>query len=99
MGFPLPLNKALKWGQEAWILGLSQLDFVEEGHVQSGQVEGSFVVLLRALLLRRATRQVTGILGYPSLCVRSMHAVQELGLGMVGAPLQGGGTLLVLPNR
>ena len=63
VGFPLPLNKALNWGQEAWIWGLSQLDFMEEGHVQSGQVEASFVVLMWALLLRRATRQVTGILG------------------------------------
>ena len=38
MGFPLLLNKALKWGQESWIRGLYKLDFVEEGHVQSGHV-------------------------------------------------------------
>ena len=38
MGFPLLLNKALKWGQESWIRGLYKLDFVEEGHVKSGHV-------------------------------------------------------------
>ena len=38
MGFQLLLNKALKWGQESWIRGLYKLDFVEEGHVQSGHV-------------------------------------------------------------
>ena len=38
MGFPLLLNKALKWGQEAWIGRLYKVDFVKEGHVQSGQV-------------------------------------------------------------
>ena len=38
VGFPLLLNKALKWGQESWIRGLYKLGFVEEGHVQSGHV-------------------------------------------------------------
>ena len=38
MGFPLLLNGPLKWGQGAWISGLCKLDFLEEGHVRSGQV-------------------------------------------------------------
>ena len=32
------LNKALKFGQEAWIWGFYELHSFEEGHVQSGQV-------------------------------------------------------------
>ena len=38
MGFPLLLNKALKWGQEVWIWVFYQLDSFQEGHVHSGQV-------------------------------------------------------------
>ena len=38
MGFLLPLNKVLKWDQEAWIRGLEKLNFVDEVHVQGGQV-------------------------------------------------------------
>jgi hypothetical protein len=64
------------------------------------QVEGSFVVLMWALLLRCATSQVTVFLGeYPGLCMRSMHAVptqctrsahavQQLGLRNVGTFFQ-----------
>ena len=48
MGFPLLLNKALKCGQETWIGGLYKVDFVKEGHVQSGQV--GFPLLLNKAL-------------------------------------------------
>ena len=38
------LNKAFKWGQEAWTRALNKVDFREEGHVQSGQVGFPFVL-------------------------------------------------------
>ena len=48
VGFPLLLNKALKWGQEVWIWGFYELDSFQEGHVQSGQV--GFPLLLNKAL-------------------------------------------------
>ena len=48
MGFPLLLNKALKWGHGAWIWGSYKLHSFEEGHVQSGQV--GFPLLLNKAL-------------------------------------------------
>ena len=48
VGFTLLLNKAFKWGQEAWIRALYKVHFVEEEHFQSGQV--GFVLLLNKAL-------------------------------------------------
>ena len=48
VSFPLLLNKVVKWGQEACIRLSYQLDFVGEGHVQSGQVR--FLLLLNKAL-------------------------------------------------
>ena len=38
VGFPLLLNKALKYGQEVWTWGSYELHSFEEWHVESGQV-------------------------------------------------------------
>ena len=48
LGFPLMLNKALKWGQKAWIWAFYKLHSFEEGHVQSEQV--GFPLLLKKAL-------------------------------------------------
>ena len=36
MGFPLLLNKALKWGQETWIWAFYKLYSIEEGMFRVG---------------------------------------------------------------
>ena len=37
MGFPLLLNKALKWGQETWIWAFYKLHSFEEGMLRMGK--------------------------------------------------------------
>ena len=36
VGFPLLLNKALKWDEEIWIWGFYNLDSLEDHHVRIG---------------------------------------------------------------
>ena len=47
-GLSLDVNKALKWGQEAWIWGFYKLHSFEKRHVKSGQV--GFPLLLNKAL-------------------------------------------------
>ena len=83
VGFPLLLNKALKWGQEVWIWGFYKLDCFEEEHVHSGRV-----VFL--LLLNKALKwgQEAWIWGFSKLDSFEEGHVQS---GQVGFPL--------LPNK
>ena len=78
MGFPLLLNKALTWGQEAWIGRLYKVDFVREGHVQSGQV--GFPLLLNKALAESRSMDWTIVQG--GLCKRGACSQWVSGLSL-----------------
>ena len=83
MGFPLLLNKALKWSQEAWIWGSYKLHSFEEGHVRSGQVGFSLLLNKASVGIKKRgldarTRWTlwrhiqSGRVGFPSLLNKAL---------------------------